>query len=145
MGGLTEKKKRFFSLSSSRRETVSNFFYEIEIVRFSAFTSEWPYPRKHCWKRLSDLNKIKFYKHLYHCKKIDVIKAFKWLVLGSECEIYLFAKVMKKKKQEIQHIWHLEIFYIRECFQIGKKGKYDMISEIYLFQFKKILFEVKLS
>ena len=46
-------------------------------------------------------------------------------------------KKKKKKKKELWQIWHLEIFHITECFQIEKKGKFDMMSEIYLFQFKK--------
>ena len=63
-----------------------------------------------------------------------MIKTFNWLVLGNECEIYLFIKEMKKKKIEMQQIWHLEIFHIRKCFQIEKGGgEYDTMSEIYLF------------
>ena len=26
-------------------------FYETEIIQFGAITTEWAYPRKHCWKR----------------------------------------------------------------------------------------------
>ena len=36
-----------------------------------------------------------------------------------------------KKKKEIQQIWHLEIIYIIEYFQVEKKN--DMMFEIYLF------------
>ena len=55
-----------------------------------------------------EFNKIKFYQHLYHCKRKrlnnNMIKTFNWLVLGNKCEIYLLAKEMKKKKREIQQI-----------------------------------------
>ena len=55
----------------------------------------------------------------------------------------MFTEELKKKKEkrEIRQIWHMEIFHIIECFQIGKKkGKYDMMSGIYLFQFLKKYF-----
>ena len=126
MGGLTETPT--FSVSSSHRQTALNFFYETEIVRFSAITTEWLYPRKHCWNRLSDFNKIKFHQHLYHCNRkrlnTNMIKIFNLLVIGNKCEIYLFTKEMKKKKitTDMTLGW-IYFFFITECFQREKKGK----------------------
>ena len=103
---------------------LHKFFYETKIIWFSAITTEWSYPRKYWWKRLSDFNKIKFYLHLYHCKRKrlnkKMIKTFNWLFLGNKYEIYLFTKEMKKKKK--RQIWHLGIFHIREYFQKEKTG-----------------------
>ena len=82
MGDLTDK------LTLWNRIKI---FDETEIVQLSAITTEWLYPRKHCWKRLSDSDKIKFYQHLYHCKRKKYnknIKTFDWLVLENN-EIYL--------------------------------------------------------
>ena len=64
MGGLT-KKATLFLVLSSHSKTALKFFYEIEIIRFSANNTEWPYPKEHCWKRLSDCNKIRFYQNIY--------------------------------------------------------------------------------
>ena len=50
MGSLT-KKPTFFGFTSWN---LIKIFYETEIIQFSAITTEWQYPRKHCWKRLSD-------------------------------------------------------------------------------------------
>ena len=47
-----------------------------------------------------------------------MIKTFKWLVLATKCEIYLFTKEKKKKKYDW---WHLETFHIIESFQIETK------------------------
>ena len=47
---------------------------------------------------------------------------------------------MKKKKREYDR-YNTWIIHIIEYFQIGKKkGKYNMIFEIYLFQFSKKYF-----
>ena len=40
MGSFKQKKRFFFSISSSHRETASKFFYEIEIVWFSDITTD---------------------------------------------------------------------------------------------------------
>ena len=93
MDGLT-KKQTFFRFHLHSMKPHRNF-YETKIVRFSAITTEWPYPKKHDWKRLSDFDKMKFYQRLYHCKskrlnKKNKIKRFNWLILGNKCEIYLF-------------------------------------------------------
>ena len=102
MGGFNEK-PIFFCLIFTSSNSIK-IFYETEIVRFSAISTEWPYPRKHCWKRLSDFNKIKFYERLYEYKRKrlnkNMIKTFDWLVLGNKCEINLFKVDEKERKKE---------------------------------------------
>ena len=96
------KKNTFFGFIFPPWNNIE-IFYETKIVRFSAITTEWPYPKKHDWKRLSDFNKIKFYQRLYHCKRKRLnknIKIFNWLVLEIKGEIYLFTKEMKKMKKK---------------------------------------------
>ena len=132
-------------------------FYNTKIVRFSAITTEWPYPRKRCWKRLSDFNKIKFYQHLYHCKRKrlnkNMLKTFNWLVFGNKCEIYLFTKEIKKKKQMKYYrfdTWKSFIsykyFHIEKNFSNRKKREiWHDAWNLFVLVFKKVLFVVKLS
>ena len=53
--------------------------------------------------------------------------------------------VYKRNEEEKKEIWHLEIFHIKEFFQIEKKRKYDVMSEIYSFEFSKIFFCSKIK
>ncbi len=140
MGGLNEK-PTFFSFIFTPWNHIK-IFYKIKIAQFSGITTEWPYPKKPCWKRLSDFNKNKFYQHLYHWKRKRLNKNKTWLILGNKCEIYLFTKEMKKKR--IQLIWHLESFHIIEWFQIGRKVNTWCLKFIN-FSSQKILFVVKLT
>ena len=71
MDGLTKKKNKPFSSFI--------IFYEIEIVGFNAITAEGQYPRNSCWKGLSDFDKIRFYQHLYHCKRKKIEQKFEHL------------------------------------------------------------------
>ena len=142
---LFNRKTDFFSFSSSHCETASKICYKTEIFWFSVITTEWPYRRKHRWKRLSDF-KIKFINIYTILREQKYDKTFNWLVLGNNCEIYLVIKEMKKKrKKEIRQIWHVEIFHIIEWFQIGKKWEiWHDVWNLFKF-FKKIIFAVKLS
>ena len=117
MDSLTEK-PNFFGFIFIPWNHIE-IFYKTQIILFSVITTDWLYPKKkHCRKRLSDFNKIKFYQHLYHCKRKrlnqNMIKTFNWLVLGNKCEICLQKKWRKKKTQ------HLEIFSYHRKFSNRK-------------------------
>ena len=72
-----------------------------------------------------------------------MIKTFNWLVLENKCEIYSFIKEMKKKKENTTNMTLGNLLYW--MFTNKKKGKYDMMTEIYLFQFSKNTFCGKIS
>ena len=141
--GWFNREDNFFSVSSSQWNHIE-ILYKIEIVQISAITTEWPYPRKHCWKRLSDFNKIKFYPHLYHCKRKilnkNMIKNIS-LVLGNKCKIYLFAKEMKKKRDTTDKTFG-SLSY--RMFSHKKKGNMTWCLKS-VSVFKKILFVLRLS
>ena len=134
MGGLTEKSTFFgFIFTSWNRFKI---FYETEIVRFT-ITTEWPYTKKHCWKRLSDFNEVKFYQYLYHCKRKRLnknIKTFNWLVLGNKCEIYLFTKEKKKKKGNTTDMTLGSLSY-HEMF--SNRGEKEIQHDVFVSGFKK--------
>ena len=141
MDGLTEKPTYFsFIFTPWKRIEI---FYESDIIGFCAITTKWPNPKKHGWKRLSDL---KEFINIYTIVKIEQ-KCDKnmWLDLGNKCEMYLFIKEMKKKiTGNMTDITLRNLSYHRIISNIKKGGEY-MMSEIYLFQFSKNTFSGKIN
>ena len=127
---------------------VCVFFMPPEKNTINLFLSNRLYKRKHYSKRLSDFNKIKFYQHLYHCKRKrlnkNMIKNIYWLVLGNKCEIYLFTEKMKKKKGNSTDMTLGNLSYNRMFLKRKKKEIWHDVWNLFVSVFQKILFVVKL-